>query len=138
MVKELLHELQDALEKNKIAGFALLSHTGCVECAFGQITEDVWPKSPDIGSVSPLALEFLAAFGPNPPARFALKRGPRQVPSSLTVVRQEVNYVLAISRSRELSLSLHYLNYNSGVLAIIYARRQQASIGDFHARFAAP
>ena len=133
MVKDLLKELQDALEKDEIAGFALLSHTGRVECVFGDITEDVWPESSDIGSVSPLAIEFLAAFGSSPPTHFVLEAGTTK--KYLTVVRQEVNYVLAICRGRELSLSLHYLNYNSGLLAIIYGRGQQPAIGHYHSRF---
>ena len=120
MVFDRIEELQSLLRSREIAGFSLISHNGCVECAYGNLEDELWPaKQPSDASSGPseLTCQILSAFNGAPPTFFSVA-GKR-----LIVVRQEDSYVYAIAKHCHLGISLHYLT--SGILIVSFTNQQQ-------------
>jgi hypothetical protein len=134
-------QLSALLAVDRISGFALLSDAGALQCAFGALADELYPRaaagaepagppSPGAAAVEPgppSALEqFAAAFrGGAPPSRFELALGPGGVRAPLVVVRRGDAALLAVARGRRAGLSLSYLAGGT-VAAVTYARRQLA------------
>ena len=124
MASDCLQELQRLLLDQSIAGYALISQNGCVECAFGNL-EDEFGVSSTISTSTPILIpQILAAFrGGEKPSQFTVGG------KNLIVVRQEERYVYAVSKKRTLSISLHYLALG-GICVVAYETRDhQSAVG---------
>lgn len=113
MTSDRLETLQTLLSEGQIAGYALISHLGCVEAAFGSLEDALWPDGGAAGA-SPAAQQLLAAFGPAPPQHLTVAG------RALVVVRQDDGYVFAVAP--QAALSLHHTT--SGILAVSYSKTQ--------------
>ena len=125
MAVDRLQELQSLLSDHAISGYSLISHTGCVELAYGDLEDELWPSKDTESIPNTLVQHILATFRGAPPSHFdvASKR--------LVVVRQEDSYVYAVAKQCQLGISLHYLN--TGILVVSYKGRQQmANVGHLH------
>jgi hypothetical protein len=142
-------QLSALLAVDRISGFALLSDAGALQCAFGALADELYPRAaaaadaaaadadepagpplPDAAAAEPGPLsaleQFAAAFrGGAPPSRFELALGPGGARAPLVVVRRGDAALLAVARGRRAGLSLSYLAGGT-VAAVTYARRQLA------------
>lgn len=127
MAFDRIEELQNLLRSRSISGFSFISHNGCVECAYGNLENELWPteKQSSTGP-SELTRQILSAFnGSALPPTFFTVAGKR-----LIVVRQEDCYVYAIAKHSQLGMSLHYVS--SGILVVSFTNQQRAVVGQLH------
>jgi hypothetical protein len=125
MAFDRIEELQSLLRSRSISGFAFISHSGVVECTYGNLEDELWRTQQHLhasSGPSELTRQILSAFDGSraPPSCFTVAN------KNLIVVRREDAYVFAIAKHSHLGISLHYLR--SGILVVSFTNQQQRSV----------
>lgn len=112
-------ELQALLAAGTITGFALLTHTGAVNSAYGCLAEDLAGEDP---ASTARASQYHEAFHATCPTHFEACR------QHAIVFQQSESSVYAVTRGKKLTVLANYLGPARGVLVTVTCSMPQAIV----------